>query len=1005
MQIVQCMNRVYKQGLTTSSGGNISIIDDQGIVYITPAALDKGNLSPEVVAAVPLTGTPSASGPRPSSELAFHRQVYQSSHSRGVNALLHAHSRALSAFAACRKMPDIQHIFSAVAADSKGKPLTFAPYGIPGSDYLGGILARVLADGLKDDLSDCALMENHAVLVSGANLWECFERFELLEFGARMLLLSGPLGGVHYSSPIKVAPVKPLIPSQTGPCTLATLATSSFIHGLSAAERDTALANAKTVALDIVTFAARILRQGLCTATGSAISVTIPLGGASTSGVTHMIAMTASGADYGTIDIDKDVIFTFIGESVKPEVVKVVEDSHLLGKFHLRLHKHHQSLSKCQKTFFAVITANPINATTLGASRLAGTHRSSLPDCAVIPESYIICRNVMHLRAVPNVIEHQIEAADCLAAETREDGGIAALLANDGVCVTGKSLYGAYDRLEVLEAAATTELDATAPSAGGRTVGLPESDMTALAELFPANFAARKNNPKANVDKSLTPSWWLPPTTAAGSPVMVSVDIGAGSGRVMAFELSGGRMQMTEMNRFTVNSAPKEFGLLCWDIPQLVKDVIAGVRKAVELYGPRVVSIGVDSFGCDFVIVDDKQDIVAPTICYREPSITTTMESTFQKVSRQRFWDATAVPPCSTQSVFELMLLKQLMPDMFDAKSTRSLRFLNLPDYLHMVLSGVASNEATVAGTTEMLRVGGVDWNDDLIHDLGLPKLSLFRGGIPIAAGTILGRVTDKTASAIGCTSGHRPFVIPPACHDSASALAPFHDRSSTSAIFSCGTWFVGGRILPQPVRDTTKFTGPDSGLSNELCFNGHTRLVRTAPGFWPLTQVLKAMSPNLHFADVVKMVGENSHKHQAAAPLDTAHPTLFPPHTDCNPYPKRIEQLHKSCGHNHDFAGDVAGYAKVIFDGLALSCNETIAHLEGATQTPIDQIYIVGGGAKNDYLLERISQATSRPVTACVGEMTAIGNASVQAMGLGLLLPSELYPTAMSSLESVKHF
>ena len=173
-EIMRTMERIYRYRMTTTSGGNLSILDDDGSIWITPARLDKGNLRRDDIVRVKPDGT--HDGPhRPSSEFPFHRAVYQ--RRPEIRGIVHAHPVALVAFSICRKVPDTNALHQARRICGA---VGFAPYALPGSAALGAKIAEAFAAG-----TDCVILENHGVVIGGSGLQQAFERFETLEFAAK----------------------------------------------------------------------------------------------------------------------------------------------------------------------------------------------------------------------------------------------------------------------------------------------------------------------------------------------------------------------------------------------------------------------------------------------------------------------------------------------------------------------------------------------------------------------------------------------------------------------------------------------------------------------------------------------------------------------------------------------------------------------------------------------------------------------------------------------------
>ncbi len=198
--IMRTMERVYRYRMTTTSGGNISIRDEDGTVWITPARVDKGRLTRDDIVSVRPDGTTDGRHP-PSSEFPFHRAIYEARPE--LRGIVHAHPVALVAFSICGRVPDTRLLPTARRVCGE---VGFAPYALPGSQALGRNIAVTFARG-----TDCVVLENHGVVTGGTSLREAFERFETLEFCAKTIIKAGPLGQVTYLDDAQAARPRPLV--------------------------------------------------------------------------------------------------------------------------------------------------------------------------------------------------------------------------------------------------------------------------------------------------------------------------------------------------------------------------------------------------------------------------------------------------------------------------------------------------------------------------------------------------------------------------------------------------------------------------------------------------------------------------------------------------------------------------------------------------------------------------------------------------------------------------
>jgi L-fuculose-phosphate aldolase len=334
-RLVEAMRRIYGYRMTTTSGGNLSIRDADGTVWITPARVDKGTLSREDIVRVGTDGTVSGRHPA-SSELPFHLGVYRER--PDIRAIVHAHPVAMVAFSICGQIPDT-NLFA--KSRSICGPVGFAPYALPGSALLGEKIAEVFAAGFH-----CVMLENHGVVVGGATFQQAFERFETLEFTAKTLIKAAALGGASVLPPA----LHDLAARRGGEL-------PGFVPGPATALERTA----RRVLCD---FVRRGYRQRLLTSTAGSFSARVSGSG---------FVITPAGADRAVIDPEDLVLI----DSGKREAGK--SPSHAWN-LHAAIYAKHPEIH-------AIVNATPVNATAFAVS-------SQLLDSRTIPESFVFLRDV-----------------------------------------------------------------------------------------------------------------------------------------------------------------------------------------------------------------------------------------------------------------------------------------------------------------------------------------------------------------------------------------------------------------------------------------------------------------------------------------------------------------------------------------------------------------------------------------------------------------------------------
>ena len=397
-QLVMFMQRIYDKGLTTMSGGNLSIMDTDGNIWITPAGVDKGTLTRRDIICVHPDGT--VEGPhKPSSELPFHASVYRMR--PDLHAVLHAHPPALVAFSTVRRLPSLDLL---PTVRRVCKDVRIATYALPGSEELGANIGKVFADGC-----DIALLENHGVCVGAPDMFTAFQRFETLNYTATLETLAGRIGTVRE------------LPEDADRITQTNFHTKmdDFIPHSHTAEE---LAARR----DMITLIHRSYKMGLFTATHGTYSVRLSDGS---------FIITPFGCDRAYLEED--------------DLVRVKSDMKELGKTPSRAVFLHQKIYDTHPDIHAILIAHPVHA-------MAFAVTDTKFDARTIPESYILLRNVKKLPY--NLIYTD---ADKVAAEF-EDAHPVLMTENDCVVVTGNSLLQAFDRLEVMESTAHSILDSMA---------------------------------------------------------------------------------------------------------------------------------------------------------------------------------------------------------------------------------------------------------------------------------------------------------------------------------------------------------------------------------------------------------------------------------------------------------------------------------------------------------------------------------------------------------------
>jgi L-fuculose-phosphate aldolase len=386
-QIVLIISRIYRKGLTTTSGGNVSIIDDQGDIWITPSAIDKGTLRAEDINCIKANGTITGKH-KPSSEFPFHRAIYQKRPE--IKAIIHAHPPALVSFSVARLIPDTNIVPQAKYICG---PIGYADYDVPGSEELGEKIADVFVKGFN-----AVIMENHGTVVGGTDIKDTYQRFETLEFCARTIIYAKAIGKVKYLSDEQIDKFEAQIPA---------LQPEMEVVNHPSDERERRE--------EIIRIVRRACEQGLMTSTYGTVSV------------------RWRGNDF--LITPTNVLRWDIGLD---DIVQIKGDKREPGKLPSRAVWLHQEIYRRNPHVNSVIiTQSPY----LMAFSLTGNKF----NVRTIPESWIF------LQDVPNVpFGSQFAGEETILKLISKDTP-AVIIENDAILITGDKLLQTFDRLEVAE--------------------------------------------------------------------------------------------------------------------------------------------------------------------------------------------------------------------------------------------------------------------------------------------------------------------------------------------------------------------------------------------------------------------------------------------------------------------------------------------------------------------------------------------------------------------------
>ncbi|MBN1434803.1 rhamnulokinase [Candidatus Fermentibacterales bacterium] len=440
----------------------------------------------------------------------------------------------------------------------------------------------------------------------------------------------------------------------------------------------------------------------------------------------------------------------------------------------------------------------------------------------------------------------------------------------------------------------------------------------------------------------------------------VAVDIGAGSGRLVLGSFRGDRLEVDEVHRFE-NRPRFEQGHLRWDAPRLLDEIRAGLVEACRMAEGPPDSVGVDTWGVDFALLDPGGDLLGLPVSYRDDRTEGMMEAFLQRVPASEVYEKTGIQFQRINTLYQLCAMARQEPGLL----ARASRLLMMPDYFHYGLCGAMCTELTDASTTQMIDLRTGDWDPGLLEAIPVRRSILLD---PAPAGTPLGRLE-------GLPGLEGTLVVAPATHDTASAVAAVPvPEDEEWAFISTGSWCLMGVELPEPVTTQEARLG---NFTNEAGVGGTIRFLRNLTGLW-LMQGLRDSLPGRPSHGELEQMAEIADPFGCL--LDTSNPLFFSPRS----MTKAIDQFCKRTG--QEAPSTPGAYARCALESIALSFARTLDQLGKLGPKRVRRVHMVGGGCRSALLCGMASSAMGVPVTSGPVEATAVGNLLVQAMALGLV-------------------
>lgn len=470
-----------------------------------------------------------------------------------------------------------------------------------------------------------------------------------------------------------------------------------------------------------------------------------------------------------------------------------------------------------------------------------------------------------------------------------------------------------------------------------------------------------------------------------------AVDIGASSGRVVVGTVQDGRIELTEIHRFD-NIQKRSGGHDCWDIEMLFRETVAGLAKCKEAgFVPK--TIGIDTWGVDFVLLDKDDQLIGDAVAYRDERTNGMYSIADRIMAPDAVYRRTGIQRQPFNTIYQLIALKREHPEQLEQAES----FLMIPDYLAFLLTGTKVNEYTNATTTCLLNARTQQWDSVILDAFGIPQEMFCDVVMP---GTDLGVVKPE----IEQTLGYAPRVIAPATHDTGSAYLAVPARDNDAVFLSSGTWSLLGVENEGPITsDASRF----QNFTNEGGYELRFRFLKNIMGLW----MIQSIRRELNGVSYVEGKQETEAQVETKATLEAELPPFvgsthemgfgdlieeakaaqdFEAHVNVNDDrflapDSMIDEIRLACFETGQAIPTTVGeLMRCVYISLSTCYAESIEEMASLTGRTYTSINIVGGGCQDAYLNELTTKACGIPVFAGPIEGTSLGNLIVQMIASG---------------------
>jgi rhamnulokinase len=445
---------------------------------------------------------------------------------------------------------------------------------------------------------------------------------------------------------------------------------------------------------------------------------------------------------------------------------------------------------------------------------------------------------------------------------------------------------------------------------------------------------------------------------------LIAIDLGAESGRVILGKLNGKTLDIKELHRFSNIPVTLNDGMH-WDALRLWNDILDGLLIAGRGGENQIASVGLDTWGVDFGLLDRNGSLLMNPHHYRDNRTDGMIEAATRKVSREEIFFNTGIQFMQLNTLYQLLSMVESHSPILDIAET----FLTMPDLFNFWLTGEKVSEFSIATTTQCYNPMDRNWSKYILEKLGIPT-GLFPQIVP--PGTILGDMSSWITERIGY-SGTK--VIAPACHDTGSAVAAVPATSENFVWISSGTWSIMGVNLPEPTINPQSL---QYNFTNEGGVGNTYRFSKNIMGLWLLQECRRTWQTqglDFSYAELTELAEKTPVQNIV---IDVDYLDFLKP----GDMPGRIRAYCRAT--KQEIPDNVGSIVRTILESIALKYRWVLEKLEEQIDRRVDTIHIIGGGIQNQLLNQITADVTGRKIITGPIEATAIGNILTQAIALG---------------------